>query len=163
MNYKEILELTQWLEKSSFTAYSLTVNGVSMTMSKQQTAPGPVHGWGTPQAMVAAPPMPPGPMPTPAAIISTTEESPATPAPKATGGHLITSPIVGTYYESANPETPPFIKVGQRVKKGDTLCILEAMKVMNEITADKDGTVTEIMVANGDMVEARMPLIRLEV
>ena len=80
-----------------------------------------------------------------------------------TNYHLITSPIVATYYESSSPESEALAKVGQKVKKGDVLCILEAMKIMNEIVSDVDGVVVEIFASNGDMVEARMPLFRIEV
>jgi acetyl-CoA carboxylase biotin carboxyl carrier protein len=92
-------------------------------------------------------------------------QDPTEPQPTATNikGHIITSPIVGTYYESSNPETPAFAEIGQRVKKGDVLCILEAMKIMNEIVSDVDGVITEIFASNGDMVEARAPLFRIEV
>ena len=146
MNYNEVRELTEWLEKSSFTSYSLTMNGVSLSVSKQQ--------------------MVQHPYPLPAVLPAPTEPQPAeTPVKpnKAAEGHIIRSPIVGTYYESANPESAAFVKVGQKVKKGDVLCILEAMKVMNEIIADVDGIVAEIFVSDGDMVEARMPLFRIEV
>jgi len=132
MNYKEIRELTEWLEKSSFTAYSLSVNGVNLSISKQQ---------GTVQPCIESVPF---------------QNSQA-------DIHIISSPIVGTYYESASAGNPAFVQVGQYVKKGDTLCILEAMKVMNEITADVDGIVAEIFVSNGSMVEACMPLFRIEV
>jgi len=153
MNYKEIMELTQWLEKSSFTAYSLTVNGMSISASKQQQA---VVAQPLAQA-VSLPEITAQPLFTqpPAAVDKTSD--------KAAEGHIIRSPIVGTYYESSNPESPAFVKIGQKVKKGDVLCILEAMKVMNEITSDVDGTVVEIFASNGDMAEARMPLFRIEV
>ena len=147
MNYKEIMDLTQWLERSSFTAYSLTVNGVSLNVSKQQ-------GIQQPQTSVANTPMP---------IAASAPPPPPMVAEKANEGHIVRSPIVGTYYESSNPESAAFVKVGDKVKKGDVLCILEAMKVMNEITCDVDGVVMEILASNGDMVEARMPLFRIEV
>jgi len=135
MNYKEIRELTEWLEKSSFTAYSLTIDGVHLSISKQQMAGQPCLE-SIPQSNIK----------TLQADI-----------------HIISSPIVGTYYESASSGNPAFVQVGQYVKKGVTLCILEAMKVMNEITADVDGVVAEIFVSNGSMVEACMPLFRIEI
>jgi len=159
MNYKEIMELTEWLEKSSFTAYSLTINGVSLSVSKQQAAQQPIgHITSMPAAM-------PAPMPIVVSQQNSVETESAKPAVvnKTAEGHIVRSPIVGTYYESSSPENPAFVKVGQKVKKGDVLCILEAMKIMNEITSDVDGTVLEIFASNGDMAEARMPLFRIDV
>ena len=147
MTYKEIRELTEWLERSSFTTYSLTINGVSLSVSKQQAI-------ASPPAFVPQTPIVESP-----SIAQTSSVS----SLNTIEGHLIHSPIVGTYYESANPESSPFVKVGKSVKKGDVLCILEAMKVMNEITCDVDGTIAEIFVSNGSMVEARMPLFKIEV
>jgi len=169
MNYKEIMELTQWLERSSFTTYSLTVNGMSLSTSKQQTAAQPFV---QPAVMPPMPPISAMPVQAPVAAMPQPSAEPlmtavpvaATPAADtAAQGHIIRSPIVGTYYESSNPESPALVKVGQKVKKGDVLCILEAMKVMNEITSDVDGVVMEIFASNGDMAEARMPLFRIEV
>lgn len=154
MTFEEVKELTQWLEKSDFTSYALSIDGVYISVSKQPGLPG--HG-ATPPPEAGVP------------FAQTTGGLPIThhdPAPKVPpggcpGGHIISSPIVGVYYESANAESAAFVQVGQQVKRGDTLCILEAMKVMNEITADADGVVADIFVQNGAMVEACMPLFRL--
>ncbi len=73
-------------------------------------------------------------------------------------GHLVTAPMVGTYYASANPETPPFVKIGQTVKVGETLGIIEAMKMFNQIEADADGIVKAILVENGQPVEFDEPM-----
>ncbi|VEG92183.1 acetyl-CoA carboxylase biotin carboxyl carrier protein [Legionella spiritensis] len=80
------------------------------------------------------------------------------PAEEANTGHKVRSPMVGTMYTSPSPEAPPFVTVGQSVKVGDTLCIVEAMKMFNEIEADKAGKIIEILVANGDPVEYDQPL-----
>ena len=77
-------------------------------------------------------------------------------------GHQITSPMVGTYYESPSPDTPPFITVGQKVNVGDTLCIIEAMKMMNQIEADQAGTVKAILAENGLPVEFGQVLVIIE-
>jgi acetyl-CoA carboxylase biotin carboxyl carrier protein len=77
-------------------------------------------------------------------------------------GHIITSPLVGTFYRAPSPESASFVEVGQSVRKGQTLCIIEAMKLMNEIEADTDGCVVEILVGNGHAVEYGQPLFRLE-
>lgn len=76
-------------------------------------------------------------------------------------GTLITSPIVGTFYLSPSPDAKQYVKVGSKVKKGDTLCIIEAMKLMNEIEAEMDGEVVEILVNNEQMVEYGQPLFRI--
>ena len=76
--------------------------------------------------------------------------------------HHVRSPMVGTMYISPSPESPPFVTVGQSVKVGDTLCIIEAMKMFNEIEADRTGTITAILVANGDPIEYDQPLFTIE-
>lgn len=83
----------------------------------------------------------------------------ATPAENALpAGHVVTAPMVGTFYRASGPDNPAFVEVGQAVKEGDTLCILEAMKLMNEIESDASGTVKAILVENGQPVEFGQPL-----
>ena len=82
----------------------------------------------------------------------------AAPAPAAIQGHVVKAPMVGTFYRSPNPGAAPFIDVGQSVKEGDPLCIIEAMKLLNEIEADKSGVIKEILVENGEPVEYGQPL-----
>ncbi|MBK6717938.1 MAG: acetyl-CoA carboxylase biotin carboxyl carrier protein [Burkholderiales bacterium] len=85
------------------------------------------------------------------------------PAPVAEPtGHVVKSPMVGTFYRASNPGAKPLADVGQAVKKGQALCIIEAMKIMNEIEADQDGTVTKVMVDNGQAVEYGQPLFIIE-
>jgi acetyl-CoA carboxylase biotin carboxyl carrier protein len=85
--------------------------------------------------------------------------APAAPAVAAEPtGHIVKSPMVGTFYRSSAPGTAPFVEVGQTIKEGDTLCIIEAMKLLNEIDADKTGTVTQVLVENGQPVEFGQPL-----
>ena len=79
-------------------------------------------------------------------------------APAVPTGHAVKSPMVGTFYRSPNPEAPEFVKIGDTVKVGQTLCIIEAMKLLNEIESDKDGVVKEILVENGHGVEFDQPL-----
>lgn len=76
-------------------------------------------------------------------------------------GNFINSPIVGTFYSSSSPDKPAYVNVGDKVKAGDTLCIIEAMKVMNEIKSQFDGEIAEILVSNEDMVEYNQPLFRI--
>jgi acetyl-CoA carboxylase biotin carboxyl carrier protein len=93
--------------------------------------------------------------------------APASPAPKGDAkaadkpGVLVNSPFVGTFYRAPSPDSPPFVDVGTKVKKGQTLCIVEAMKLMNEIESEVDGTVAEILVQNATPVEFSEPLFRI--
>ena len=82
-------------------------------------------------------------------------------APEPISGHTVKSPMVGTYYGSASPGASPFVAVGSAVKEGDTLCIIEAMKILNEIEADKAGTVSQILCQNGQAVEYGQPLFTI--
>ena len=82
----------------------------------------------------------------------------AAPAPAAETGHVVKSPMVGTFYRSSAPGAPAFVEVGATVKEGDTLCIIEAMKLLNEIDADISGTITKVLVENGQPVEFGQPL-----
>jgi acetyl-CoA carboxylase biotin carboxyl carrier protein len=92
-------------------------------------------------------------------VAAETREDAAAAAKK---GHLVTSPFVGTFYRTPAPDQPVFVEVGSVVKKGQTLCIIEAMKLMNEIEADEPGKITEILVENGQPVEFGQPLFRVE-
>ncbi|RJG10830.1 acetyl-CoA carboxylase biotin carboxyl carrier protein [Massilia cavernae] len=85
-------------------------------------------------------------------------EAPAAPAAAVETGHIVKSPMVGTFYRSSAPGAPAFVEVGATVKEGDTLCIIEAMKLLNEIDSDVSGTVTKILVENGQPVEFGQPL-----
>jgi acetyl-CoA carboxylase biotin carboxyl carrier protein len=84
------------------------------------------------------------------------------PAAVAPSGHVVKSPMVGTFYRAASPGAKPFVEVGGQVKEGDTICIIEAMKILNEIEADKTGTVTKILGENGQAVEYGQPLFVIE-
>jgi len=95
------------------------------------------------------------PMPAPAAA-----PAPAASAaePEPPGGHTVTSPMVGTFYRAPSPEAKPFVEIGSQVQQGQTLCIIEAMKILNEIESDKTGTVSRILIENGHPVEYGQPL-----
>ncbi|MBS0339333.1 MAG: acetyl-CoA carboxylase biotin carboxyl carrier protein [Proteobacteria bacterium] len=86
----------------------------------------------------------------------------AAPAAAAPQGHVVKSPMVGTFYRSSSPGASPFVEIGAQVKEGDTLCIIEAMKILNEIEADKSGTITQILGENGQAVEYGQPLFIIE-
>ena len=82
--------------------------------------------------------------------------------PEAPAGHIVKSPMVGTFYRAASPGTKAFIELGSQVKEGETICIIEAMKILNEIEADKSGTVTQILCQNGQAVEYGQSLVVIE-
>ncbi|ART50911.1 acetyl-CoA carboxylase, biotin carboxyl carrier protein [Acidovorax carolinensis] len=105
----------------------------------------------------------PAPMPAPAAAAApaAVAELPA-PVAAAPTGHVVKSPMVGTFYRSSSPGAKAFVEVGSQVKEGETICIIEAMKILNEIEADKSGTVTKILGENGQAVEYGQPLFVIE-
>ena len=98
--------------------------------------------------------------PAAAPVAAATPSAPA--AAPVVAGDTINSPMVGTFYEASSPESPAFVKVGDTVKKGQTLCILEAMKIMNEIEAEFDCKIVDILIKNGDPVEYDMPIFAVE-
>ena len=119
-------------------------------------------GYGVPTTMM----MPaPAQMMAPMAPAVAAEPPAGAPAPAeapAITGHVVKSPMVGTFYRSASPGSKPFIEIGSAVKEGDPVCIVEAMKIMNEIEADMAGTVSKILVENGQAVEYGQPLFIIE-
>ena len=116
--------------------------------------PAMVHTMAAPAAMpmAAAPALAPAAGAAPAAA----------PVPEAPKGHTVKSPMVGTFYRAASPGAKSFVEVGSQVKEGETICIIEAMKILNEIEADKGGTVTQILCENGQAVEYGQPLFIIE-
>ena len=119
-----------------------------------------VKGGGAIVQQAAAPVMMPAQAP--AAPPANTAAPAAVPAPEAPAGHLVKSPMVGTFYRSASPGAKAFVEIGSQVKQGETICIIEAMKILNEIEADKTGTVTQILGENGQAVEYGQPLFVIE-
>jgi acetyl-CoA carboxylase biotin carboxyl carrier protein len=101
----------------------------------------------------------PAPVPVAVPAAAPAPEAAVPPAPE---GHAVKSPMVGTFYRSASPGAPPFVEIGDTVAQGDTLCIVEAMKLMNEIEADASGTIKAILVENGQAVEFGQPLFVIE-
>lgn len=106
--------------------------------------------------------MPPVAPAAPAAQVVEVASPAAATAPAQPAGHLVKSPMVGTFYRASAPGAKAFVEVGDTVKEGDTICIVEAMKILNEIEADKSGTVTQILVQNGQAVEYGQPLFAIE-
>jgi len=122
--------------------------GVAMVAPMAMPAPVAV-------APAAAAPVAAAPAAAPAAAAA--EAAPAAPA-----GHAVKSPMVGTFYRSSSPGAKSFVEVGSQVKEGETICIIEAMKILNEIEADKSGTITQILAENGQAVEYGAPLFIIE-
>jgi acetyl-CoA carboxylase biotin carboxyl carrier protein len=94
------------------------------------------------------------------AVAATVAAAPA--AAEVPAGHIVKSPMVGTFYRSSSPGAKPFIEIGSQVKEGETICIIEAMKILNEIEADKSGTVTQVLCQNGQAVEYGQALVVIE-
>ena len=132
----ELDTLARWLEKSALEEVEIESAGTRIRLRKPSV--------GGAVAMVAAP-----------AASAVPASAPTAPAE---AGSPFTSPMVGTYYQAANPEAAPFVKVGDTVKEGQPLCIIEAMKTMNQITADRAGTITKVLLKNGQPVEFGQPL-----
>lgn len=114
-----------------------------------------------PAVMPAAPAVLPAAVPQPAAAVPQ-PAAPAEAAAPAEEAPVMRSPMVGTFYRSASPTAAPFVEEGQAVKEGDTLCIIEAMKMMNQIQADRSGTIRKVLVENGATVEFDQPLFEFE-
>lgn len=151
VNWQEIRLLLAALQESDVTELTLEFKDFRLTLRKGI----PTELSSTPASPVIVSSAPP---PAPA------EAPPPPTAPKSTPSHWIdvTSPMVGTFYSAPAPGEPDFVRVGQRVNKGQTLCIIEAMKLMNEIEAEAAGVVTEILVSNGQSVEFAQVLMRLD-
>ena len=148
MNFKEILELIDKVADRGIASVEIEQAGTRLRIEGKVTAPAPVvpsfagDTTSSAPASLAPPPAAAQVAPAPAVV----EEPDA-------GLHIITSPIVGTFYRSPNPEAPNFVQVGDRIAKGQVLCIIEAMKLMNEIESDVEGIVTQIYPQNGQPIE----------
>jgi len=119
-------------------------------------------GYGVPTTMMMPAAAPMMMQAAPAAAAPSADAAPAAEAAPVQTGHVVKSPMVGTFYRSASPGAKPFAEVGTAIKEGDPICIVEAMKIMNEIECDMTGTVTKILVENGQAVEFGQPLFIIE-
>lgn len=152
MDLNYLRRLLRIFDESTATELSIEEEGVTIAMSKTTGNPvgmAPTYMMNAPQPMMAAPAPAAAPATAPAA---------APAAPASDDGHKLLSPIVGTFYRAPSPDADSFVQVGQRVNVGDTLCIVEAMKLMNEIESDMAGTVVKILVENGQPVEYNQPM-----
>lgn len=155
MNIRKIKPLIEWLVDMGFTEIEIKEGEESLRLGRQPQHQAAHHHHSP--AQIQLPPISHAiPFPEP-----TFNDTPATQAiPLA--GHRINSPMVGTLYTSPSPEAPAFVSIGKTVNIGDVLCIIEAMKMFNEIEADKSGTITAILAGNGDPVEFGQPLFVIE-
>lgn len=148
MDLRKLKTLIDLVAESDISELEVTEGDGKVRIVKSAAAPQTVYAT-APQVVPAA--AAPAPAAAPAA-----EAAPAAPA--AQQGHVVKAPMVGTFYRASNPGAAPFAEVGQSVKEGDALCIIEAMKLMNEIEADKTGVIKEILIENGEPVEFGQPL-----
>jgi acetyl-CoA carboxylase biotin carboxyl carrier protein len=155
---KDIRELIEMISRSNFSSFELEESdGFKLKLVKAASAPSPPVAAVPAPAVAAAMPAPAPPAAPPAAPAV----APVATAPADDGLVDFDSPIVGTFYRSPGPDAPPFADVGQTVKKGQVLCIVEAMKVMNEIESEIDAEIVEVRVADGQPVEFGEVLFRL--
>ncbi|MEM6641021.1 MAG: acetyl-CoA carboxylase biotin carboxyl carrier protein [Pseudomonadota bacterium] len=163
MDIRKVKKLIEMLEDSGVHEIEITEGEESVRISRyaQQpaaAAPAPMH-YVSPAAAPAAIPAP-APAPTAPPADATSGGAPAAPAELS--GHVVKAPMVGTFFKAPTPDARPFAEIGTEVKLGQTLCIIEAMKMMNQIEADKAGRVTQVLVDNGEPVEFDQPLFVIE-
>ena len=151
MDIRKIKKLIELLEESDIGELEIREGEESVRISRNSShvpQSHQVYAAPAPVAPAAAPPAP-----------SAAEEPVVAPS---INGHVVKSPMVGTFYAAASPDSPPYVQVGDRVKAGTVMCIIEAMKLMNEIEADVAGVVREVLVENDDPVEYGQVLFRIE-
>src|SRR5688572_6747217 len=153
MDIRKVKKLIELLEESGIAEIEISEGEESVRISRypQGGAPAPIVNYAAP------------PVAAPIAAAPVAVAAPAAAAPAASkADHTVTAPMVGTYYASASPGAKAFVEIGSEVNVGDTLCIIEAMKMMNQIESDKAGRVTAVLVKNGDPVEFGQPLFIIE-
>ena len=148
MDLRKLKTLIDLVAESGISELEMSEGEDKVRIVNHQVSSGSVQ-----QVMIPAPAVHAAQVAAPVAAAAPAEVAPAVPT-----GHAVKSPMVGTFYRSPNPESPEFVKVGDTVKEGQTLCIIEAMKLLNEIESDKAGVVKEILAENGQGVEYDQPL-----
>jgi acetyl-CoA carboxylase biotin carboxyl carrier protein len=149
MDIRKVKKLIELLEESGIAELEIREGEESVRISRHSTNPAPVLAAAAPAPIAAAPAAIP-------AVDSSVDSKPEI------SGHVIKSPMVGTFYRSPSPGSKVFVEVGQSVKAGDTLCIIEAMKLLNQIESDKSGVVKAILIENEEPVEYGQPLFIIE-
>ena len=156
MDIRKVKKLIELLEESDVAEIEIHEGEESVRISRTSSVPAPVAA--APQIIQAA-----APQAFPAAAPAAPAEAPAAaPAAEEHTGHVIKSPMVGTFYRASSPAAAAFVEEGQSVAAGDTLCIIEAMKILNQIESDKAGVVKKVLVDNGQPVEYNEPLFVIE-
>jgi len=153
MDISEIRKLIRLVQQSDVTEIEVTEGDSTVRISRQgmvAAAPAMAQPMTAQPAMMAAAPVVAGQVPATTGAEATT--------PEEDGEHVVKSPMVGTFYAASSPDDAPFVSAGTSVKKGDVLCIVEAMKLMNEIEAEYDGTVDKVLAKNGEPLEYGQPL-----
>jgi acetyl-CoA carboxylase biotin carboxyl carrier protein len=148
MDLRKLKKLIDLVQESGIAELEVTEGEEKVRITRVNAATTPIFA---PQQYMAAPPA----MPLAAAPVNEASAAPVAAEPE---GHVVKSPMVGTFYRAANPGAKPFVEIGQSVSEGATLCIIEAMKLLNEIESDKTGVVKAILVENGQPVEYGQPL-----
>jgi acetyl-CoA carboxylase biotin carboxyl carrier protein len=159
LTFEQIKELIELVGQNRLQGLELERSGFRLKIDGQAAPAAAV-----PAPAIAAPAAAPhAAAPATAVLAAPPAASAAAPAAAgpAAGSHILTSPIVGTFYRSSSPDAPPFVEVGSRVRKGQVLCIIEAMKLMNEIESDVDGVVVEVYPQNAQAVEFGEPLFAI--
>lgn len=151
MDIRKVKKLIELLEESGIAEIEIHEGEESVRISRHPTG----AGWAAAPQFVTPPPAGGGAVPGPAA-------GDAPPVTEPPAGHTVKAPMVGTYYGAPAPGAKPFVQIGSKVEIGDTLCIIEAMKMMNQIESDAAGTVVAILVENGEPVEFDQPLFIIE-
>ncbi|MBK9954567.1 MAG: acetyl-CoA carboxylase biotin carboxyl carrier protein [Rhodocyclaceae bacterium] len=151
MDLRKLKTLIDLVQNSGISELEISEGEEKIRIAKHATPAA-----GTTTVMMGGPMMAPAVAPLPPALPSVSAGTDAVAAEPE--GHRVKAPMVGTFYRAGSPEAPVFVEVGQSVKQGDTLCIIEAMKLMNEIEADASGTIKAILVENGQPVEFDQPL-----
>ena len=147
MNKNELYELLEWFDRSTLSEIVVEKSDTKVVMKKGGVLPG------GPDAAPSAPP----PLPPAETLIS--DEAPK----EKEGTELITAPMVGTFYRAAAADAPPFVEAGMKIKKGETICLIEAMKVMNELEAEFDCEIINILAQNVSLVEYGTPLFEVRI
>ncbi|WMJ74529.1 acetyl-CoA carboxylase biotin carboxyl carrier protein [Cytophagaceae bacterium ABcell3] len=156
MKAKEIQDLIDFISKSGLAEVNIETEQFKIAVKKHNEAPVRAE---VQQVAAPAPQAPAAPAPSPSPSSKAEPE-----APKSSEGNLITikSPMIGTFYRSSSPDTPPFVNIGDEVKPGKTVCIIEAMKLFNEIESEVSGKIVKVLVENASPVEYDQPLFLVE-
>ena len=155
MDIRKIKKLIELVEESGIAELEITEGEESVRINRNNMSAGPAYPQFPPQQYAPAPAQQAS---APAAPVAVEAEA----APAAPTGHQVKSPMVGSFYSASSPEAPAYVEVGSKVNVGDTLCIIEAMKMMNQIEADKAGTVRAILAENGEPIEFDQPLFIID-